>query len=210
MKEKFRKYLNENFQFDKPTWLGIFCLIIVIAGMFGWLYEVVFYFFNSGMKEVFWRGGNFSPWINIYAIGAVAIFFLTYKKRKNPLFVFFVSAITCGILEYIAGWGMDVFANLKCWDYSSEIWTFGDINGYVCTRSVLVFGVSALLLMYAVVPFCFYLARHMNKKAFLIISYTLCAIILIDELYNLIFARVFGLPRASTIYKKLGFHYLYF
>ena len=75
MKEKFRKYLNEDFQFDKPTWLGIFCLIIVIAGMFGWLYEVVFYFFNSGMKEVFWRGGNFSPWINIYAIGAVAIFF---------------------------------------------------------------------------------------------------------------------------------------
>ena len=53
-------------------------------------------------------------------------------------------------------------------------------------------------------------AKKMNKKAFLIMSYTLCAIFLIDELYNLIFARLFSLPRASTIYKKLGLRYLYF
>ena len=32
----------------------------------------------------------------------------------------------------------------------------------------------------------------------------------IDEFYNLLFARLFSLPRASTIYKELGFNYLYF
>jgi len=30
--------------------VGIFALIIVIAGIFGWLYEFVFYYFNGGMK----------------------------------------------------------------------------------------------------------------------------------------------------------------
>ena len=197
MKEKYRNYLNNEYHFDKSTMLGIIALIIVIAGVFGFLYEVVFYYFNSGMTEIYWRGGNFLPWINIYAIGAVLIYFLTYKKRKNPLLVFLISAIATGILEYVGGAFMEHVMHVKCWDYSTEILSFGNINGYVCIRSVLVFGISSLLLMYLIVPFCFYLAKRMDKKKFLILSYTICAIFLFDELYNLIFARIFSLPRAS-------------
>lgn len=208
--KKYKDYLNKDHKFDKKTMLGIFCLIIVISGMFGWLYEVVFYYFNSGMTEIYWRGGNFLPWINIYAMGAILIYVLTYKKRKNPLFVFIVSMISTGILEYIGGAFMEHIMHIKCWDYTNEILSFGNINGYVCLRSVLVFGLSALLLMYLIVPFCFYLAKKMPKKAFLILSYTICAVFLFDELYNLIFANLLNLPRASEIYKELGFKYLYF
>ena len=208
--KKYKDYLNKDHKFDKKTMLGIFCLIIVISGMFGWLYEVVFYYFNSGMTEIYWRGGNFLPWINIYAMGAILIYVLTYKKRKNPLFVFIVSMISTGILEYIGGAFMEHIMHIKCWDYTNEILSFGNINGYVCLRSVLVFGLSALLLMYLIVPFCFYLAKKMPKKAFLILSYTICAIFLFDELYNLIFANLLNLPRASEVYKELGFKYLYF
>ena len=208
--KKYKDYLNKDHKFDKKTMLGIFCLIIVISGMFGWLYEVVFYYFNSGMTEIYWRGGNFLPWINIYAMGAILIYILTYKKRKNPLFVFIVSMISTGILEYIGGAFMEHIMHIKCWDYTNEILSFGNINGYVCLRSVLVFGLSALLLMYLIVPLCFYLAKKMPKKAFLIFSYTICAIFLFDELYNLIFANLLNLPRASEIYKELGFKYLYF
>jgi len=50
----------------------------------------------------------------------------------------------------------------------------------------------------------------MNKKLFLIISISLCSIILLDEIYNLAIARIFDLPRASTVYKELGFHYVKF
>ena len=208
--KKYKDYLNKDHKFDKKTMLGIFCLIIVISGMFGWLYEVVFYYFNSGMTEIYWRGGNFLPWINIYAMGAILIYVLTYKKRKNPLFVFIVSMISTGILEYIGGAFMEHIMHIKCWDYTNEILSFGNINGYVCLRSVLVFGLSALLLMYLIVPLCFYLAKKMPKKTFLILSYTICAIFLFDELYNLIFANLLNLPRASEIYKELGFKYLYF
>lgn len=208
--KKYKEYLNKDHNFDKETMLGIFCLIIVISGMFGWLYEVVFYYFNSGMTEIYWRGGNFLPWINIYAMGAILIYVLTYKKRKNPLFVFLVSIISTGILEYIGGYFMEHIMHIKCWDYNTEILSFGSINGYVCLRSVLVFGISALLLMYIIVPFCFYLARKIPKKAFLILSYTICGIFLFDELYNLIFANLLNLPRASEVYKELGFKFLYF
>ena len=208
--KKYKEYLNKNHNFDKKTMLGIFCLIIVISGMFGWAYEVVFYYFNSGMTEIYWRGGNFLPWINIYAMGAILIYVLTYKKRKNPLFVFIVSIISTGILEYIGGFFMEHIMQIKCWDYSKEILSFGSINGYVCIRSVLVFGISALLLMYIIVPFCFYLAKKMPRKTFLILSYTICGIFLFDELYNLIFANLLNLSRASEAYKSIGFKYLYF
>lgn len=211
MKEKYYTYLNKDIKFDRLTTLAIFALIIVIAGCFGWLYEFIFYFFNGGMKEFYWRGGNFLPWINIYATGAIMVYFLTYKYRKKPLKVFLISMISTGILEYFSGLGMYILNDgMRCWDYSKEILSFGNIHGFVCLRSVLIFGLSSLLLIYLILPLCFYLAKRMNKKAFLIISFSLCGIILFDEFYNLIFARVLNTPRASTVYKKLGLKYVSF
>lgn len=211
MKQKFKEYLNQNHSFDKMTMMGIFCLIIVMAGIFGFIYEFIFYYFNGGMKELYWRGGNFLPWINIYATGSIMIYFLTYRYRKSPIKVFLISAISTGILEYFSGLGMYIIGDgFRCWNYNSEILNFGNIGGFVCLRSVLFFGISALLLIYIIVPFCFYLATRLNKKTFLAISFTICAIFLIDEIYNLAIARIFNLPRASTIYKKIGFHYVKF
>ena len=210
MKKNLKNYLNKEPKFDKSTMLGIYCLIIVLSGIFGWIYEVIFYYFNSGMKQLYWRGSNFLPWINIYAIGAILIILLTFKKRKNPLYVFGISIITTGILEYIGGWILENLMNVKCWDYTQEILSFGNINGYVCIRSVLIFGIFSLVLMYLVLPFCFYIAKKMKKKHFLILSYTLCTIFLIDEIYNLVFTKMFSLPKASSIYKNLGLPYLYF
>lgn len=211
MKKKYLNYINKNHSFDKLTMLGIFSLIIVIAGTFGFIYEFIFYYFNGGMKDFYWRGGNFLPWINIYATGAMFIYFLTYKHRKKPFKVFLIGTVACGILEYISGLGMYILNNgVRCWDYNSEILNFGNINGFICLRSVLFFGFSGLLLIYLIVPLCFYLAKKMKKKHFLILSFTLCSIVLFDEFYNLIFARLLKLPRASTIYKKIGFKYVYF
>lgn len=211
MSDKFKSYINNKHTFDKTTMLGIFCLIVVISGIFGFIYEFIFYYFNGGMKEFYWRGGNFLPWINIYATGSILIYILTYKHRKSPLKVFFISMISTGILEYFSGLGMYIIGDgFRCWDYNTEILNFGNIGGFVCLRSVLFFGLSSLLLIYVIVPLCFLLAKKLNKKVFLTISIMLLSIIMIDEIYNLIIARVFSLPRASDIYKKIGIHYVNF
>lgn len=205
----YKDYLEKNHSFDKKTMLGIFCMIIVIGGVFGFLYEYFFYFFNGGMKEFYYRGGNFLPWINIYATGSVMIYILTYKYRKNPLKVFLISVISTGLLEYFSGLGIYIIGDgLRYWDYNTEILNFGNINGFVCLRSVMFFGLSALLLMYAIVPFCFHVASKSNKKVFLIVTITICSIFLADEFYNLIFTRIFNLPNAIKIYKSLGVNYM--
>ena len=210
MREKYLKYLNEDIKFDRTTAIGILSLLIVITGMFGFLYEFIFYYFNGGMTTFYWRGGNFLPWINIYATGSVLIYLLTYKDRKKPLKVFLVSVITTGVLEYFSGLGMDKIAGKRCWDYSQEILGALNINGYVCLRSVLVFGVFSLLLIYIVLPLIFYIAKKSNKKVFVTTSVILCSIIMIDEFYNLLIARIFHLPRAYNVYSKLGVPYVKF
>ena len=205
----YKDYLEKNHSFDKKTMLGIFCMIIVIGGVFGFLYEYFFYFFNGGMKEFYYRGGNFLPWINIYATGSVMIYILTYKYRKNPLKVFLISVISTGLLEYFSGLGIYIIGDgLRYWDYNTEILNFGNINGFVCLRSVMFFGLSALLLMYVIVPFCFHVANKSNKKVFLIVTISICSIFLADEFYNLIFTKLFNLPKATTIYKSIGIHYM--
>lgn len=202
---------RENDEFNTKTKLGIICLLVVISGIFGFIYEFIFYYFNSGMKEFYYRGGNFLPWINIYAIGSLLIYFFTYKRKKHPLQVFLISVVITGVLEYLGGWLLYTFGNgFRCWDYNSEILNFGNINGFVCLRSVLFFGISSLALMYVIVPICTYLAKRMKPKIFLIFSITLCSIFLIDEVYNLVIARMFDLPRASDIYKSIGFKYMNF
>lgn len=206
---KYKDYLEKNHSFDKKTMLGIFCMIIVIGGVFGFLYEYLFYFFNGGMKEFYYRGGNFLPWINIYATGSVMIYIFTYKYRKSPLKVFLISVISTGLLEYFSGLGIYIIGDgLRYWDYNTEILNFGNINGFICLRSVMFFGLSALLLMYVIVPFCFHVASKSNKKVFLIVTISICSIFLADEFYNLIFTKLFNLPNAIKIYKSIGIHYM--
>lgn len=211
MKSNYKNYINKDYKFDKLTMIGIISLIIVISGIFGFIYEFIFYYFNSGMKTFYMRGGNFLPWINIYATGSLLIYFLTFKLRKSPIKVFLLSTIICGVLELVSGWGLYTFSNgFRCWDYNTEILNFGNIGGFICLRSVLFFGFSSLLLVYVIIPICYFLAIKLNKKLFLILSISLCSIFLIDELYNLVLARVLDLPRASDIYKSIGFKYMEF
>ena len=211
MKQFYSKYMNNEIKFDKYTVLGVLFLVAVISGIFGFVYEVIFYYFNFGMKDIYMRGSNFLPFINIYATGSIIIYILTKRLKKNPFLIFLISVLATGILEFVSGYVMyEFFDGFRCWDYNTEILNFGNIGGYVCLRSVLFFGISSLLLMYVIVPMCYYLATILNKKTFIIISYSIFALFLIDDLYNLLIARIFDLKRASDIYKSLGFKYVKF
>ena len=211
MKKMIQEYINEDYKFDKATMMGIIFLIVVFAGVFGWVYEFFFYYINSGFKTFYWRGSNFLPWINIYVYGALLICFFTYKRRRKPLQVFLISSVVCGLLELLSGYVLYGLLGLeRCWSYNEEILNFGNIGGYVCLRSVLVFGLSALVLIYIIVPLLFKLANKINKNIFVTLSISLFSLFVIDELYNFVFVRIFSLPRAIDIYKPLGFKYLHF
>ena len=193
----------------KKQKITLICLLIVVSGIIGWLYEFLFYYANSGFKTFYFRGGNFLPWINIYMYGAFLILALTYKFKKKPLLVFLISMISTGILEYLSGYFLyEVLGWTKCWDYNNEILNWGNINGYVCLRSVLVFGLAGLALVYLIVPTLIKLVKKYPKLY--IVSIILASIFLFDEIYNLILHRIFNLPDSIELYKKIGFKYLFY
>ena len=211
MKELIKEYINNDIKLEKERVIGILALVTALAGVIGWIYEVVFYYFESGFKNIYFRGGNFLPWINIYAMGALLIIGLTYKLRKKPILVLLVSMISAGVLELLAGYlAYGVFHMVKCWDYNVEKFSGFTIGGYVCVRSVICFGVSGLLLIYLILPLLIKISLKYDKKKFMIVSLIICSIFLIDEFYNQVITKVFHLPRASRIYKNIGFKYKYF
>ena len=211
MKKFFNEYLNKDIKLEKYQIVGIIALVIVFSGIFGWFYEYIFYFFNGGMKEWYWQGGNFLPWINIYAQGSILIILMTYKFRKKPHIVFILSMFVTGVLEYISGWLIYTLQDgTRYWNYNVEILNYGNLDGFVCFRSILVFGLCAFFLMYVLLPLFIYLAKKMNKKVFLTISIGLCSLFLFDEIYNLVLTKIFNTPKAIDIYTKLGFKFLDF
>ena len=209
MNKVFADYMAGKIKLLPYQQIGIIFLVWVFAGFFGWVYEFIFYFFDGGTGEFYMQGGNLLPWINIYAIGAIFILLTTLKFKRYPWAVFLISVVVTGVLEFVSGWLVYAIGNgTRYWDYNVEILNFGNIGGFVCLRSVLFFGVSALFLVYAIVPFCVYLAKKMNKKAFLTLAILLFSLVMVDEVYNLFASKVFGWPDAMVFYKSLGWKYL--
>ncbi len=193
---------------DKYQKISLISMIIVFSGVFGWIYEFIFYYFNGGMKIWYMQGGNFLPWINIYAIGALVVLYLTKKVRNKPLLVFLISIISTGIVEYIGGYFCLKVFNARYWDYNIEIWNWGNINGFICLRSILFFGISSMFLLYAIVPLFTKIIKKFNTKKFMIICLVVLSIFLFDEIYNLIISKLLHLPSATSFYKSIGFKYV--
>lgn len=155
------------------------CLISVIAGISGWIYEELFYRINDGYFSR--RGHGVGPWLPIYAFGIVILLFATAPVRGSGTgfshgidsiwMVFLLCAVISGAFEYLVGWVLfHHFHGLRLWDYNTERWNWGNIGGYVCFRSVLVFAAGSAFLIYTLVPMIGFLAKVLPGWAYTTIS----------------------------------------
>lgn len=203
--QTFLEYLDRGVKLERYQKIGIFFLVVVIAGFIGWIYEFFVAIIDTG--EVYMQGGNFLPWINIYAIGAIAVVPLTYKSRKNPWMVFLIAALATGLVELIGGWLVYTIGDgARYWNYDHGLWAIGSINGFVCPLSIAIFGIGSLALVYCIVPGLIYLALKLSKRAFLTLAITLFALVMLDEITNLVLKNA-DLPTAMDLYRSLGFKY---
>lgn len=149
---KLGELLDEDHLMDQKSLIKLFMLVIVVSGVFGFIYETLFYRIDLGYFVK--RGTTFGPWIPIYGFGGLFITLFTYRFRKNSWFVFFLSCIICGILEFMTGYLLFHMSGTRLWDYNTEIWNFGNVGGYICFRSILFFGISGVFLIYFIIPLC--------------------------------------------------------
>lgn len=190
------------------TFISIMCGVAVCGGIYGMIYETIFYYFNNSV--LCRRGSSFGPWIEIYGIGALLIYFLVHKYSDSPLKVFLISGISCGLLEFIAGYGMyHLLDGRRGWNYNTEILNFGNIGGYVCLRSVLVFAISGLLLIYCIVPLLTYISNHVNTNIFNFICIFLAILFALDVIYNDIFCTIWPLYSSKDLYSTWSIYKYY-
>ena len=174
--EKINVFKDENIDFQR--FINILIFVMIFSSIFGFIYEEIFYRIDLGYFVK--RGSTFGPWIPIYFFGGGIITLISYRFKKNPIIVFFINCMVTGILEYGTGFILHKFFNIRLWDYNTEIWNFGNINGYICLRSVLFFGISGLFLVYFVIPIIKKLTLKMNLKVCNLISYLMIAIFFLD------------------------------
>lgn len=174
--KKILDFKDENINTKKTIYILI--LVMVLSGIFGFIYETFFYRIDLGYFVK--RGSTFGPWIPIYAWGGLLITVITYRFKNKPWLVFIINCIVTGVLEYVTGYVLNEFYGVRLWDYNTEIWNFGNINGYICLRSVLFFGISSLFLIYGIIPMLKKLATKITDKNLAIISITLGILFLLD------------------------------
>ena len=158
--------------------IPLLLLTFTMAGVIGFIYETVCVLINTG-GEFFKRGTTYGPWIPIYGFGALMIYALTVKFRKEPWLVFLIAMTSCGLLELVSGYVIDKFFHQRLWDYSTVILNWGNLNGYICVRSVLTWGIFGMLLMYGLLP----LEEKFQKrlpKVFNIVTFALFGLFVLD------------------------------
>lgn len=164
--------------FDNTQLSNLLILIMVCSGVFGFIYEELFYRIDLGYFTK--RGSSYGPWIPIYVFGGAAYTLLVYNYKENPLLVFLLCVVVSGIMEYVTGWVLYNVFHTRLWDYNTEIWNFGNIGGYICLRSVLFFGVSGLLLIYAVIPILIKVTEAADPAVLTVVCRVLAAAFIID------------------------------
>ena len=163
---------------SKKQAVSALILIMIISGIFGFIYETFFYRIDLGYFVK--RGSTFGPWIPIYAFGGLFISLISYRFKEKPALVFVINCLVTGILEYVTGFILYEIGGIRLWDYNTEIWNWGNVNGYICARSVLFFGVSSLFLVYGIIPILKKIVSKISESKLLFISGAIGSLFILD------------------------------
>lgn len=145
METFFRKFFRYTFEF-------------MLAGFVGWLYEVAVVWIMYGY--VYNRGMLHMPIVPIYAVGAFILLFIFGREKHSPLFVFTVSTVVTTVFELVASYLLDFLFGRHFWTY--EGWYFSILDRASLVSS-LIFGLFALLYIFAVHPLSGKLSEKLPK-----------------------------------------------
>ena len=128
--------------------IRIYFLLFIIYSIAGWILEVVGKLIEN--KRFINRGFLIGPYCPIYGCGSILITFLLKKYTDDPLALFIMAIVVCGILEYLTSYFMETIFKARWWDYSQRKF---NINGRVCLYTIIPFGILGLFIMYVSNPF---------------------------------------------------------
>lgn len=127
-------------------------LFFFFFSIIGWLWEVFYFIVIKG--QLVNRGFLRGPWLPIYGFGCALLILFTKSKKlrkllNSPVWTFIFITIFCTALEYITSYVIEKQTGVRYWDYSK---LFMNINGRVCLKNSIFFGIGGSLCIYIIGP----------------------------------------------------------
>lgn len=121
--------------------LKVYFLLFIIYAVIGWCMEVICKLIQY--KKFVDRGFLIGPYCPIYGVGALLITFFLNKYVQDPVVLFVMAVVVCGILEYLTSYFMEKIYHARWWDYSSKKF---NINGRICLSNLIAFGILGMFI----------------------------------------------------------------
>lgn len=161
-----------------PTFIK-YTLLFFFYSAAGWLLESIYC--SIGEKKLVNRGFLTGPMCPIYGTAAIVLTVLIYNPFKdNALIVFLLGIIFCDIVEYITSYLMEKLFAARWWDYTYE---FMNINGRICLKHSLYWGVISIVFVKVIHPAVDKLYNKINED-YLIYIFAVIMIVFIIDLIN--------------------------
>lgn len=158
-------------------------LLFIFFAVCGWIYEVIWTFFDNGV----WvnRGFLLGPWLPIYGFGGLLIYGIFRKQIKKPVYVgklnvrflllFVYICLLTTVVELVATYVIELagvpFTTL--WDYSEHFLNF---QGRICLDASVRFGVLGLMIIYGALPLYHKFINLKNRTLVNVIAWAIIAI----------------------------------
>lgn len=146
--------------------------LFFIYSFIGWVIEVIYVSIDN--RKLCDRGFLIGPVCPIYGVSAVAITFILGCFQHNYIFVFLASMVLCTTFEYLTSLVMEKLFKTRWWDYSTEKF---NLNGRVCLKNALAFGILGLLVVTVLSPYLWNLIQVETLNIVLII----CSVLFIID-----------------------------
>lgn len=159
--------------------ISYYFLIFFIYSVLGWIMESTYV--SIGQKKFVNRGFLIGPYCPIYGYGSLIMIIYLEQYKDNILTVFILGIAICSFLEYITSYLMEKIFKARWWDYSDKKF---NLNGRVCGKNALLFGLGGLIVIYLVHPIIETLISKLNNYLILILSIIFFVIYIIDTIVS--------------------------
>ena len=123
-------------------------LLFIMYSCAGWIMETTWVSINR--KKFVDRGFLIGPYCPIYGFGALLITTYLETFSFNPVVLFIMTVLVCGILEYLTSLIMEKVFKARWWDYSNKKF---NLNGRICLQNLIAFGIMGLAVTYFINPY---------------------------------------------------------
>jgi uncharacterized membrane protein len=174
--------------------------MFTIYSFAGWVLEVGLYTYRD--KRWHNRGFLYGPFCPIYGIGFISVIAILSPLKYNPFLFFIGATIITTTVEYLTGTILELLFHTQWWDYSNVKY---NLDGKICLKFSLAWGVVCTLVIYFIHPFISHLAIFLSFRFTGFTTSIILAYFILDSILTLV--SLYGLKQFLENFESLRRQY---